>query len=106
MSERIWNLWLCVCIFSAKFAAKMHYIRSLEELHRRIPTEYIYIPDEIKQYVSGYLYRVLPTSMFCVELTQTAGFHLWCFFQCTFSPRTEVKVTLFCNSLEMTQKLK
>ena len=44
----------------------MHYIRNLEELHRRIPTEYIFIPDEIKQYVFlwTYIQRIIECFMY------------------------------------------
>lgn len=35
---------------SAKFAAKIHYVKNLENLKEMVPTEQIYIPDEIKNY--------------------------------------------------------
>lgn len=38
---------------SAKFAAKIHYVKNLESLKDMVPTEQIYIPDEIKKYDSS-----------------------------------------------------
>lgn len=37
-----------VC-FSSKFALKLHYVRSLSELSHLMPTEYIHLPEEVKE---------------------------------------------------------
>ena len=36
-------------IHSSKFSSKLRYIKNLDALTKAVPTEYIYIPDEVKK---------------------------------------------------------
>ena len=36
-------------MFSSKFSAKVQYVNSLAQLTRAVPTEYMFLPDEVLQ---------------------------------------------------------
>jgi len=40
-------MWYTFC--SSKFSAKVQYVNSLAQLTRVVPTEYIFVPDEVLQ---------------------------------------------------------
>ncbi|ELU10737.1 hypothetical protein CAPTEDRAFT_167398 [Capitella teleta] len=50
------TLWLKTVVMmtrpfiSSKFSSKLHYVKTLRDLSNIVPTEYIFIPDEIKEY--------------------------------------------------------
>eukprot|EP00918_Siedleckia_nematoides_P070228 GHVU01153197.1.p1 GENE.GHVU01153197.1~~GHVU01153197.1.p1 ORF type:complete len:321 (-),score=44.79 GHVU01153197.1:3039-3878(-) len=43
-------VWMTRFFISSKFTSKLKYVKSLQHLTEAVPTEYIFIPDEVKQY--------------------------------------------------------
>jgi len=45
------NPWNYAGFNSTKFMRKLKYVRSLRDLSDNVPTEYIYVPDDVQKYV-------------------------------------------------------